>query len=47
MKIQDLALRAKQMDAIEKWQKEKINDTYVKVNGNYRKCEFTNNWLKN
>lgn len=47
MKIQDLALRAKQMDAIEKWQKEKINDTYVKVNGKFRECEFTNNWLKN
>ena len=47
MKIQDLALRAKQMDAIEKWQKEKISDTYVKVNGKFRECEFTNNWLKN
>lgn len=47
MKIQDLALRAKQMEAIEKWQKEKINDTYVKVNGEFRNCEFTNNWLKN
>lgn len=47
MKIQDLALRAKQMEAIEKWQKEKISDTYVKVNGKFRECEFTNNWLKN
>jgi len=47
MKIQDLALRAKQMDAIEKWQKEKIADTYVKVNGKFRDCEYTNNWLKN
>ncbi len=46
MKIQDLALRAKQMDAIEKWQREKITDTYIKVNGKFRNCEFTNNWLK-
>ena len=47
MKIQDLALRAKQMEAIEKWQKEKITDTYIKVNGEFRSCDFTNNWLKN
>ena len=46
MKIQDLALRSKQMDAIEKWQKEKIADTYIKINGKYRNCEFTSNWLK-
>lgn len=46
MKIQNLALRNKQMDAIEKWQKDKIANTYVKVNGKYRNCEFTNNWIK-
>ena len=46
MKIQDLALRSKQMDVIEKWQKEKISDTYIKINGKYRNCDFTNNWLK-
>lgn len=46
MKIQDLALRAKQMDAIGKWQKGKIENTYIKVNGKYRDCDYTNNWLK-
>lgn len=46
MKIQDLALRSKQLDAIEKWQKEKISDTYIKVNGKYRNCDFGNPWLK-
>ncbi|MEP6260828.1 MAG: peptidylprolyl isomerase [Gillisia sp.] len=46
MKIQDLALRSKQMDVIEKWQKEKIADTYIKINGKYRNCDFTSNWLK-
>nr|WP_317130369.1 peptidylprolyl isomerase [Antarcticibacterium arcticum] len=46
MKIQDLALRSKQMDVIEKWQKEKISDTYIKINGKYRNCEFSSNWLK-
>lgn len=45
-KIKDLALRDKQLKAIEKWQKEKIKETYVKVNGDYRECEYTSNWLK-
>lgn len=47
MKIKQLALRDKQMEAIEKWQKEKIEETYVKVNGKYRSCEYSSNWLKN
>ncbi|WP_029033317.1 peptidylprolyl isomerase [Salinimicrobium terrae] len=46
-KIKELALRDKQLEAIEKWQKEKINETYVKVNGEYRNCEYSSNWLKN
>jgi peptidyl-prolyl cis-trans isomerase SurA len=46
-KIKELALRDKQLEAIEKWQKEKIQETYVKVNGEYRNCEFSSNWLKN
>ena len=46
-KIKELALRDKQLKAIEKWQKEKISETYIKVNGEYRDCEFKSNWLKN
>jgi peptidyl-prolyl cis-trans isomerase SurA len=45
-KIKELALRDKQLEAIEKWQKEKIKETYVKVNGQYRECEYSSNWLK-
>ncbi|MGB7784531.1 MAG: peptidylprolyl isomerase [Salinimicrobium sp.] len=45
-KIKDLALRDKQLKAIEKWQKEKIEETYIKVNGKFRNCEFSSNWLK-
>ena len=45
-KIKELALRDKQLKAIEKWQKEKISETYVKVNGEYRNCDFAGNWLK-
>ena len=45
-KIKDLALRDKQLKAIEKWQKEKIEETYIKVNGKFRECDFASNWLK-
>ena len=46
IKIKDLALKEKQIDAIAKWSEEKIKETYIKINGEYRNCEFTNNWLK-
>jgi peptidyl-prolyl cis-trans isomerase SurA len=46
IKIKELALRKKQIEAISKWQKEKIAETYVKVNGANRDCEFASNWLK-
>lgn len=46
-KIKELALRDKQLEAIEEWQKEKINNTYIKVNGKYRECEYTSDWVKN
>ena len=46
-KIKELALRDKQLEAIEEWQKEKIGDTYIKVNGKFKDCEYSSNWLKN
>lgn len=46
MKIKELALRDKQLEAIEEWQKEKIDETYVKISGKYRDCEYSSNWLK-
>lgn len=45
-KIKELALKEKQIKAIGKWFDDKIKDTYVKINGEYRDCKFTNNWLK-
>ncbi|MCK5400720.1 MAG: peptidylprolyl isomerase [Flavobacteriaceae bacterium] len=47
IKIKELALREKQINAIEKWQEEKIMDTFIRVNGEYRECVFNSNWLKN
>lgn len=46
IKIKDLALKEKQINAIAKWSEEKIKETYIKINGEYRQCEFANNWLK-
>nr|WP_299781982.1 peptidylprolyl isomerase [uncultured Formosa sp.] len=46
LKIKDLALGDKRLKAVEKWQKETISDTYIKINGDYRNCEFASNWLK-
>lgn len=46
VKIKNLALKKKQIQAIQDWQKEKIKETYIKVNGDNRDCDFVNNWLK-
>ncbi|MGS2727828.1 peptidylprolyl isomerase [Psychroserpens sp. BH13MA-6] len=46
LKIKNLALQDKQYKVIEKWQEEKIYDTYVKINDDYKGCEFNSNWLK-
>ncbi|WP_223845572.1 peptidylprolyl isomerase [Flavobacterium selenitireducens] len=45
-KIKALALKEKQLRAIGKWFDDKIKDTYIKINGEYSACEFTNDWLK-
>lgn len=45
-KIKALAEKEKQIKAIKKWTDEKIKETYIKINGEYRKCEFAYNWLK-
>ena len=45
-KVKELALNKKQGDAVAKWLNDKINDTYIDIQGEYRDCEFQNNWLK-
>jgi peptidyl-prolyl cis-trans isomerase SurA len=47
VKIQNLALQKKREETVAKWTKEKIGDTYIKINKDYKKCEFKNNWKKN
>jgi peptidyl-prolyl cis-trans isomerase SurA len=46
LKIQELALREKQYNAIKEWMDEHIVDTYISVNVNNKSCDFANNWVK-
>lgn len=46
LKIKELALNEKRIRAIDSWQEEKIKDTYIKIIGEYRDCDFSSNWLK-
>ena len=45
-KIQQLALQKKQEETVDKWAKGKIEDTYIKINGDFKNCDFKNNWNK-
>lgn len=45
-KIQELTLMKKKEEAMDKWIKEKIGDTYIKMNNEYDKCKFKYNWKK-
>ena len=47
LKIKQLTLQSKQFEAIAEWQDKAILDTYIKINGGFRNCEFNGNWLKN
>ena len=45
-KIKELAMGEKRLEVIGKWTEEKIKETYIKINGEYRNCTFYSNWLK-
>ncbi|QNM86751.1 peptidylprolyl isomerase [Polaribacter pectinis] len=46
VKIQQLALQKKKEETVEKWAKEKITDTYIKLGEDHGKCSFKRNWKK-
>ena len=46
LKIKSLALQEKQLNTISAWQEDKIMDTYIKINGDLRSCDFKSNWFK-
>ena len=45
-RIQQLALTEKQYNAIKKWMREHIDETYISVNESNKGCDFANNWVK-
>ena len=45
-KIQQLALLKKKEETIDKWAREKIKDTYIKLSDTHNKCTFDKNWKK-
>ncbi|MFL2590944.1 MAG: peptidylprolyl isomerase [Flavobacteriaceae bacterium] len=45
-KIKDLALKDKQLKAVKKWLRVKIEETFVNVNKLFRDCSFSDNWTK-
>jgi peptidyl-prolyl cis-trans isomerase SurA len=46
LKVKDLALTDKKIKTIAKWTEEKIKETYISINEDYKNCDFTNNWTK-
>jgi peptidyl-prolyl cis-trans isomerase SurA len=45
-RISDLALKQKKIKEIQKWQKSKMKDTYIKISDDYKTCDFAKDWLK-
>ncbi len=46
VKIQQMTLQKKQQEVLEKWNKEHVSETYVKINANNQACSFKYNWAK-
>jgi len=46
VKIQNLALTKKQQESLDKWTKEKVADTYIKISDDYKDCKFETNFKK-
>ena len=47
IKIKELALKEKQLDKIQNWMVEKIDETYININQDNKDCNFINKWVKN
>lgn len=45
-RISDLALRQKKIKEVQKWQKNKMKDTYIKISNDFKSCTFASDWLK-
>ena len=46
IKIKELALKRKKLNAVKKWMVDKINSTFININESYGSCTLSYNWLK-
>ncbi|MBS9774407.1 MAG: peptidylprolyl isomerase [Tenacibaculum sp.] len=46
VKIQQLALAKKKEEKVTEWLKEKIQETYIRINNEHKECNFKENWKK-
>lgn len=46
VRMQQFALAKKKQEKVEKWSKEKIQETYIKLGNDYKKCTFKKDWKK-
>lgn len=46
VRMQQFALTKKKEETITKWSKEKIQETYIKLGDEYKKCTFKKDWKK-
>jgi peptidyl-prolyl cis-trans isomerase SurA len=46
VRMQQFALAKKKEEKITKWSKEKIQETYIKLGSDYKKCTFKKDWKK-
>lgn len=44
--FQNMGLMKKKNDALDKWAREKVRITYIKVNDSYKDCDFYKRWIK-
>ena len=45
IKIKELALKEKQLNKIQSWMVEKIDETYININKDNKDCNFINKWV--
>ncbi|MGG8497656.1 peptidylprolyl isomerase [Tenacibaculum sp. TC6] len=46
VRMQQFALEKKKEEELNKWSKEKISETYIKLGSDYKKCSFKKDWKK-
>lgn len=44
-RIQEWALSEKESKVVQKWIREKAENTFIRITDDYRECEFVNNWI--